>query len=88
MLPGVESAEIVTPAVPPPPGEQEEVEGIERQSVSSSPLLKIVAKNSRQAIVSVINHLNEANLTLTSLEILEPNLESVFLHLTGKKLRE
>ena len=30
----------------------------------------------------------QQNLSLTSLEILEPNLESVFLHLTGKKLRE
>ena len=25
---------------------------------------------------------------LTSLEILQPNLESVFLHLTGKSLRQ
>ena len=87
-LPGVESAEITSPAVPPPPGEEQDVEQIERQSVSASPRVKIVAKNSRQAIVNVINHLNEANITLTSLEILEPNLESVFLHLTGKKLRE
>jgi ABC-2 type transport system ATP-binding protein len=50
--------------------------------------VKVVARNSQQAIVSVINCLNEHHLVLTSLEILEPNLESVFLHLTGKKLRE
>lgn len=87
-LPGVESAEITSAAVPPPPGEEGDVEGIERQSISAAPLVKIVARNSREAIVNVINHLNEANITLTSLEILEPNLESVFLHLTGKKLRE
>ncbi|TET97421.1 MAG: ATP-binding cassette domain-containing protein [Anaerolineales bacterium] len=87
-LPGVESAEITTPAVPPPPAETEDVEEVEREPVSSTPLVKIVAKNSQQAIVNVINQLNEANITLTSLEILEPNLESVFLHLTGKKLRE
>ena len=87
-LPGVESAEITTPAVPPPPAETEDVEQVERAPVSSAPLVKIVAKNSQQAIVNVINHINEANITLTSLEILEPNLESVFLHLTGKKLRE
>jgi hypothetical protein len=36
----------------------------------------------------VLSFLNERDITLTSLEILEPNLESVFLHLTGKKLRE
>jgi ABC-2 type transport system ATP-binding protein len=47
-----------------------------------------VAKHSQQAIVNVIGFLNEQDIALTSLEILEPNLESVFLHLTGKKLRE
>lgn len=87
-LPGVGGAEITTPAVPPPPAETEELEEVDRPPVSSTPLIKIVAKNSQQAVISVINHLNEANITLTSLEILEPNLESVFLHLTGKKLRE
>jgi ABC-2 type transport system ATP-binding protein len=51
-------------------------------------LVKVVAKNSQQAIVSLINYLNEKDIPLVSLEILEPNLESVFLHLTGKKLRE
>jgi len=87
-LPGVESAEITTPAVPAPPAPDEDVEDAERQPVEAAPLVKIVARNSQQAIISVINFLNEQNLTLTSLEILEPNLESVFLHLTGKKLRE
>jgi len=51
-------------------------------------VIKVVARNSQQALVSVISFLNEQNITLTSLEILEPNLESVFLHMTGKKLRE
>ncbi len=87
-LPGVESAEVTTPAVPPPPAESEDVEQSARDPVSAVPLIKVVAKNSQQAIVNVINLLNESNVTLTSLEILEPNLESVFLHLTGKKLRE
>jgi ABC-2 type transport system ATP-binding protein len=87
-LPGVESAEITTPAVPPPPAETEDVEQVEREPISATPLIKIVARNSQQAVISVINHLNAADVTLTSLEILEPNLESVFLHLTGKKLRE
>ncbi len=54
----------------------------------SSPLLKIVAEHNQTAVVNVIDYLNKNNLTLTSLEILQPNLESVFLHLTGKKLRE
>ena len=45
-------------------------------------------ENSQEAVVNVISFLNEQDRPLTSLEILEPNLESVFLHLTGKKLRE
>jgi ABC-2 type transport system ATP-binding protein len=55
---------------------------------STSPLIKIVAEHNQMAVVNVIDYLNKNNLTLTSLEILQPNLESVFLHLTGKKLRE
>ena len=31
---------------------------------------------------------NQLDVRITSLEILEPNLESVFLNLTGKKLRQ
>ncbi|MGA9534033.1 MAG: ATP-binding cassette domain-containing protein [Anaerolineales bacterium] len=87
-LPGVESAEITSAAVPAPPAEDQDVEVVDREPVTAAPIVKIVAKNSQQAIVNVINHLSESNITLTSLEILEPNLESVFLHLTGKKLRE
>jgi ABC-2 type transport system ATP-binding protein len=87
-LPGVESAEISTPAVPPPPAAQEAIEGGDRMPSPPARMVKIVAQNSQQAIVGVINHLNQTNISLTSLEILEPNLESVFLHLTGKKLRE
>jgi ABC-2 type transport system ATP-binding protein len=87
-LPGVESAERTAPPIPPPPSEEESPDGKEREPLPTNPTVKVVAKNSQQAIVNVINLINEQNITLTSLEILEPNLESVFLHLTGKKLRE
>lgn len=53
-----------------------------------SNLIKIEANNSQQAVVSIIEFLGDKDLHLSSLEILQPNLESVFLHLTGKKLRE
>ena len=53
-----------------------------------SSIVKIEAENSRQAIVNVLGYLNDEDIPITSLDILEPNLESVFLHLTGKKLRE
>ena len=51
-------------------------------------VVKVVAEHSQQALVNLLAYANEQNLQVTSLEILEPNLESVFLHLTGKKLRE
>jgi ABC-2 type transport system ATP-binding protein len=51
-------------------------------------LVKIEARRSQDALVQVIGYLNERDLAFTSIEIFEPNLESVFLHLTGKKLRE
>jgi ABC-2 type transport system ATP-binding protein len=72
----------------PPKAEGEDAEAGGEEAVSSTPVIKVVAEHSQQAVVSVISLLNERNVTLTSLEILEPNLESVFLHLTGKKLRE
>jgi ABC-2 type transport system ATP-binding protein len=86
-LAGVKEASLAPPPVLPPPAEGEEPQG-EIEAVNSSPIVKIVAENSQQAVVNVISFLNKQDRPLTSLEILEPNLESVFLHLTGKKLRE
>ncbi len=60
----------------------------ERPPVPAGAVIKIVTEQSQQAVVNVIGYLNAHDITLTSLEILEPNLESVFLHLTGKKLRD
>jgi ABC-2 type transport system ATP-binding protein len=40
------------------------------------------------ALVPAIEVLNACGTTIHSLEILEPNLEAVFLHLTGKELRD
>lgn len=51
-------------------------------------LLKCQTTNAQRALLSVIPVVAELGLHLTSLEIAAPNLESVFLHLTGKKLRD
>ncbi len=87
-LPAVEEAMLLPKTVSPAPDGKEapEVEG--RLPGAAGSIIKIVAKNSQQAIVNAIQLLNDRDIPLTSLEILEPNLESVFLHLTGKKLRE
>jgi len=49
--------------------------------------LEITAQHAQHALISVIAVFNEADVSIISLEILEPNLETVFLHLTGKRLR-
>jgi ABC-2 type transport system ATP-binding protein len=61
---------------------------LQTPSTTESQVVKIEAENSHQAVINVIEFLNERNIQISSLDILEPNLESVFLHLTGKKLRE
>jgi len=50
--------------------------------------LKIETKNARLALLELIELCNAHNVSILSLEMLEPNLESVFLHLTGKRLRD
>ncbi len=85
-LPGVQDVTLVPRAPAPPPGPGQEPAAEARPAPGE--MIKVVAKQSQEAVLSVINYLNERDLELTSLEILQPNLESVFLHLTGKKLRE
>ena len=87
-LPGVKEASLVPAPIAPPLAEGEEPEAKEVELVATAEVVRILAEHSQKAVVNVIGFLNEKNITLTSLEILEPNLESVFLHLTGKKLRE
>jgi ABC-2 type transport system ATP-binding protein len=50
--------------------------------------IKVKANNTQQTLPEVINVFNRLNINIRSLEILEPNLESVFLELTGKRLRD
>ncbi len=52
-------------------------------------ILKIEAcQQANDALVQVIQLFNERNVPILSVETLEPNLETVFLHLTGKSLRQ
>jgi ABC-2 type transport system ATP-binding protein len=44
--------------------------------------------DAQHALLQIIGVFNETDTTMTSLEILEPNLESVFIQLTGKQLRD
>lgn len=52
-------------------------------------ILKVEARRqANDALVQVIQLFNERNVPMLSVETLEPNLETVFLHLTGKLLRQ
>jgi len=44
--------------------------------------------DAQRALLEIIGLFNETDTPMTSLEILEPNLESVFIQLTGKQLRD
>lgn len=59
-----------------------------KSAVLTDGQVKVEALRAHEALMGVIDVTNQLDVRITSLEILEPNLESVFLHLTGKKLRE
>ncbi len=85
-LTAVRQATIAPVAVTPPPAEGEEPKDVEDAPVFT--VIKIETEDSRDAIVNIFTYLSDHDITVRSLEILESNLENVFLHLTGKKLRE
>jgi ABC-2 type transport system ATP-binding protein len=87
-LPAVKAATLAPRPAPPPPAEGEEPAADVFETAPSYTVVKIEAEHSQQALVNLIGFFGERDLAVVSLEILEPNLESVFLHLTGKKLRE
>lgn len=86
-LPAVKEA-LLVPQPPAPPAPEGKESTVEEKPTTANPVVKIVAENNQTAVVNVIQYFNKRNIDITSLDILQPNLESVFLHLTGKKLRE
>jgi ABC-2 type transport system ATP-binding protein len=55
----------------------------------SKTILKVESRqHANDALVQLIQLFNQKNVQILSLETLEPNLETVFLHLTGKSLRQ
>ena len=49
---------------------------------------KIETRRFQEALMDILEITNQLDVRITAMEKWEPNLESVFLHLTGKKLRE
>src|SRR3990172_7544646 len=75
-----EALETLPPSIGPLP----HVRGLSRHDNR----LKIEATDARPALLELIELCNSRDVPILSLEVLEPNLESVFLHLTGKRLRD
>jgi ABC-2 type transport system ATP-binding protein len=48
----------------------------------------LVTREAEEVLAPVITHANSHNIRIRQVEIEEPNLESVFLHLTGRALRD
>jgi ABC-2 type transport system ATP-binding protein len=59
-----------------------------KSATRSDGQIKIETQRLQEALMGALDLTNQLDVGITSLEILEPNLESVFLHLTGKKLRQ
>lgn len=77
--PAVKAASFIIPTLDP--------EDEDADDVPSRPLLRVEALQANTALLQTIQVLNQRNVELLSVETLEPNLETVFLHLTGKSLR-
>jgi len=76
------SVEGVTRAVFDPPGEEGE------DKTNTSGLLVVHAKRGRKAMPFILRLADEEGLPVESVEVHEPDLEAVFLHLTGRALRD
>lgn len=51
-------------------------------------IITVHAKRGRKALPDIIRIANDANIDILSVEVREPDLEAVFLHLTGRALRD
>jgi ABC-2 type transport system ATP-binding protein len=76
------SVEGVSKAIFDPPGE----EGESKTNISG--LIIVNAKRGRKALPFILHLAEEAGIEIESVEVHEPDLEAVFLHLTGRALRD
>lgn len=87
-LPSVAAANWAVPGLIPVDDEKRVDASSPGPAALGRPVLKVEAREGSDALVQVINYLNQRGVPILSLEVLEPNLETVFLHLTGKSLRD
>jgi ABC-2 type transport system ATP-binding protein len=64
-----------------------QIDGIDNAMLKDEEI-HLMSDEGRRMLPRVIERLNEHNITMQSVEVREPNLEAVFLHLTGRALRD
>jgi ABC-2 type transport system ATP-binding protein len=64
-----------------------ELKGVQHAEVIGNSVA-IVTPSAEEILASVVTKANERGIKIRSMEIREPNLEAVFLHLTGRALRD
>lgn len=65
----------------------EEIEGIQ-EITSENGTLHLLVNDSNQTLPSVFEAASTVDVRINSVQVQEPNLETVFLHLTGRALRD
>jgi ABC-2 type transport system ATP-binding protein len=80
----LESADAVDGVV----GQLAQIESVAQVHAAENESLVIQTHNAHQSLPSILGCLNDAGLKMKHLDIQEPNLETVFLHLTGRALRD
>ena len=65
----------------------ESVDGVENVTAEDGNV-SIIAKNAGAILASLVSRLESKEYKIQSVDIVQPNLESVFLHLTGRALRD
>ena len=63
------------------------VEGVQKADVTNNEV-SVITPDAKDVLASVVTKANERGIKIRSIDIREPNLEAVFLHLTGRALRD
>ncbi|WKZ47424.1 MAG: ATP-binding cassette domain-containing protein [Anaerolineales bacterium] len=63
------------------------VDGVQKADVTDSEV-SVITSDAKDILAAVVTQANERGIRIRSMDIREPNLEAVFLHLTGRALRD
>jgi ABC-2 type transport system ATP-binding protein len=64
-----------------------QIEGVSEVRIGEN-FIGVLSSRGRRTLPAILDLLHDREVKVKSVEIKEPNLENVFLHLTGKELRE